>query len=42
MKNFFEDLYSCPPKFRVKWNSIDELHEDIANIKNNLEKINKK
>ena len=27
--DFFEDLYSCPPKFRVKWNSIDELHEDV-------------
>ena len=25
---FFEDLYTYPPKFRVKWDTIDELHED--------------
>jgi len=26
---FFDDLYSYPPKFRVKWDTIDELHEDL-------------
>jgi hypothetical protein len=26
---FFDDLYTSPPKFRVKWNTIDELHEDL-------------
>lgn len=26
---FFEDLYTHPPKFRVKWDTIDELHEDL-------------
>jgi hypothetical protein len=26
---FFEDLYTYPPQFRVKWNTIDELHEDL-------------
>jgi len=26
---FFEDLYTYPPKFRVKWDTIDELHEDL-------------
>jgi hypothetical protein len=25
---FFDDLYTYPPKFRVKWNTIDELYED--------------
>jgi hypothetical protein len=27
---FFDDLYKYPPKFRVKWNTIDELHEDLS------------
>lgn len=27
--NFFEDLYTGPPKFRIKWNTIDELHDDL-------------
>ena len=26
---FFEDLYKYPPKFRVKWNTIDDLHDDL-------------
>lgn len=26
---FFDDLYTDPPKFRVKWNTIDELHNDL-------------
>ena len=26
---FFDDLYTYPPKFRVKWDTIDELHEDL-------------
>jgi len=26
---FFEELYTYPPKFRVKWETIDELHEDL-------------
>lgn len=26
---FLDDLYTYPPKFRVKWSSIDELHEDL-------------
>ena len=26
---FFEDLYTYPPTFRVKWDTIDELHEDL-------------
>ena len=26
---FFDDLYISPPRFRIKWNSVDELHEDL-------------
>jgi len=26
---FFDELYTYPPKFRVKWETIDELHEDL-------------
>lgn len=26
---FFDDLYTYPPDFRVKWDTIDELHEDL-------------
>lgn len=26
---FFDDLYTYPPNFRVKWDTIDELHEDL-------------
>ena len=26
--DFFKDLYSYPPQFRVKWDMIDELHND--------------
>lgn len=27
--DLFDDLYTYPPKFRVKWDMIDELHEDL-------------
>ena len=26
---FLDDLYTYPPKFNVKWDSLDELHEDL-------------
>jgi hypothetical protein len=26
---FFDDIYTYPPKFNVKWDSIDELHNDL-------------
>ena len=26
---FFDDIYTYPPKFNVKWDSIDELHTDL-------------
>lgn len=26
---FFDDLYTYPPKFKVKWNSLDDLNEDL-------------
>ena len=26
---FFDDLYTYPPNFRVKLDTIDELHEDF-------------
>ena len=26
---FFDDLYGYPPAFRVKWDAVDELHEDL-------------
>ena len=25
---FFEELYSYPPKFKIIWDSLDELRED--------------
>jgi hypothetical protein len=27
--DFFKDLYTYPPKFKIKWDSIDELYEDL-------------
>lgn len=27
--DFFNELYTYPPKFKIKWNAIDELHEDL-------------
>ena len=27
--NFFELLYSYPSKFKIKWNALDELKEDL-------------
>ena len=27
--NYFEDIYSYPPKIQIKWNSLDELNEDL-------------
>tara|TARA_B110001452_G_scaffold120668_1_gene100157 strand:- start:2646 stop:4247 length:1602 start_codon:yes stop_codon:yes gene_type:complete len=27
--DFFEDLYSYPPKFTIKWDSLDELTQDL-------------
>ena len=27
--DFFEYLYSYPPKFTIKWNSVDELNQDL-------------
>lgn len=27
--DLFDELYTYPPKFRVKWDTIDELHEDL-------------
>jgi hypothetical protein len=27
--DFFKDLYTYPPKFKVKWDSIDELYGDL-------------
>jgi len=27
--DFFEDLYSYPPKFTVKWSSLDEFKDDL-------------
>lgn len=29
LQNFLDHLYTYPPKFKVKWNSIDELNEDL-------------
>ena len=26
---FLDDVYADPPKFRVKWSTIDELHDDL-------------
>jgi hypothetical protein len=26
---FFDDIYTYPPRFNVKWDSIDELHNDL-------------
>ena len=26
---FFDDLYTYPPQFRVKWDTIDELNDDL-------------
>ena len=26
---FFGDLYTYPPRFNIKWDSIDELHNDL-------------
>ena len=26
--DFFEELYSYPPKFKIIWDSLDELKED--------------
>ena len=26
---FFDDIYTYPPKFNVKWDSVDELHTDL-------------
>jgi hypothetical protein len=27
--DFFKDLYTYPPKFKIKWDSIDELYGDL-------------
>ena len=27
--DFFDELYTNPPKFRIKWEMIDELHDDL-------------
>ncbi len=27
--NYFDYIYSYPPKIKIKWNSIDELNEDL-------------
>ena len=27
---FFDELYNYPPSFRVKWDGIDELHDDLV------------
>jgi hypothetical protein len=32
--DFFEYLYSYPPKFTVKWDSLDELTQDLL-LENN-------
>lgn len=32
--DFFNDLYSQPPKFRIKWDSLDELHNDSFTLYN--------
>lgn len=33
---FFEDLYTYPPKFKVKWNALDDLNEDqLSDSKSN-------
>jgi hypothetical protein len=29
--NFFELLYSYPPKYKIKWNILDELKNDLSN-----------
>jgi len=31
---FFDDLYSYPPKFRVKWKMLDELNDDKLSFSN--------
>lgn len=34
---FFEDLYTYPPKFRVKWETIDDLNNDcFTSYKSNI------
>lgn len=37
---FFDDLYSYPPKFRIKWDNLDELQQDCLNS-NNFQKDKK-
>ena len=33
-ETFFTDLYSYPPKFTIKWDSLDELNDDLL-LENN-------
>ena len=28
-ETFFDNLYSYPPKFTIKWDALDELNEDL-------------
>lgn len=39
--DFFNDLYAYPPKFRIKWDRIDELHNDSF-ISYNYRTVNSK
>jgi hypothetical protein len=34
LQNFLDHLYTYPPKFKVKWDSIDELNEDLFTEQN--------
>jgi len=29
VRDFFKELYSYPPKFSIKWDSLDEFKEDL-------------